>query len=116
MRKELFEQLVESVKQMKAIEAGRLKPLRATRASDLLGDEGLDVAALRARFKLSQAKFAALLGISVGTLQNWEQRRRQPEGPAKVLLRVAAAHPEALLSLRQETPRRKPESRRKTAV
>jgi putative transcriptional regulator len=58
-----------------------------------------DVAALRARFRLSQPKFAALLGINVSTLQNWEQKRRQPEGPARVLLRVAAAHPEAILSV-----------------
>lgn len=56
------------------------------------------MAALRESFKLSQATFAALLGISVDTLQNWEQRRRRPEGPAKVLLRVAAMHPEALLA------------------
>jgi putative transcriptional regulator len=54
---------------------------------------------LRASFGLSQSKFAALLGISVDTLQNWEQHRRRPEGPAKVLLRVAAAYPEALLSV-----------------
>jgi len=57
-----------------------------------------NVAALRARFQLSQAKFAALLGISTGTLRNWEQGRREPEGPARVLLRVAARHPEAVLS------------------
>jgi putative transcriptional regulator len=109
MRKDLFDELVESVKQMKEIEAGRLKPSRVTRARDVVGDE-VDVARLRARFKLSQAKFAALLGISVGTLQNWEQNRRRPEGPAKVLLRVAALHPEALLSAASKTtarPRRR---------
>lgn len=65
------------------------------------------VAAPRARFKLSQAKFAALLGISVDTLQNWEQHRRRPEGPAKVLLRVAATHPEALLSVSGPSRRRR---------
>ena len=101
MRADLFEQLVESVKQMKAIEAGRLKPSRVTRADDLLRSDPPDVVLLRARFRLSQAKFAALLGISVSTLQNWEQRRRQPDGPAKVLLRVAAAHPDALLDVAQ---------------
>ena len=96
MRKELFEELLQSVKEMKAIEAGRLKPSRVTHARDLL-ESVPDVTALRAQFKLSQAKFAALLGISVNTLQNWEQGRRAPEGPARVLLRVAATHPEALL-------------------
>jgi putative transcriptional regulator len=99
MRKDLFDQLVASVTQMKAIQAGRLKPGRVTRAEDLVQGAVPDVAALRARFRLSQPKFAALLGINVSTLQNWEQKRRQPEGPARVLLRVAAAHPEAILSV-----------------
>ena len=83
MRQAMFEELLQSVKEMKAIQAGRMKPSRVTRAEDLLARRP-DVAALRARFKLSQAKFAALLGISVDTLQNWEQGRRQPERPATV--------------------------------
>lgn len=99
MRKALFEQLVASVKEMKAVERGTAKPARVTRLEDLLAT---DVPALRAHFGLSQTKFAALLGISVDTLQNWEQGRREPEGPAKVLLRVAAKHPEALLSIAQQ--------------
>lgn len=107
MRKDLFDQLVESVKEMKAIQAGKRKPARVTRGDDLLRSGTPDVAALRGRFQLSQAKFAALLGISVDTLQNWEQGRRQPEGPARVLLRVAAAHPEALLSVTQQPPKRR---------
>lgn len=116
MRKDLFDQLVESVKQMKAIEAGRLKPSRVTRIETLAQGGSPDVVALRARFKLSQAKFARLLGISVSTLQNWEQNRRRPEGPAKVLLRVAAAHPEALLSVTREIPRRRIRRRAHAAV
>jgi putative transcriptional regulator len=107
LRKDLFEELVESVKEMKAIRSGRGKPARVTRAADLVRDGVPDVAALRARFKLSQSKFAALLGISIGTLQNWEQHRREPEGPAKVLLRIAATHPEALLAV-SPTPRKRP--------
>ena len=98
MRQAMFEELLQSVKEMKAILAGRMKPSRVTRAEDLLARRP-DVAALRARFKLSQAKFAALLGVSIDTLQNGEQGRRQPEGPAKVLLRVAEAHPEVLLAV-----------------
>jgi putative transcriptional regulator len=42
-------------------------------------------------------RIARALGISLDTLQNWEQGRRQPTGPAKVLLKVAAKHPEAVL-------------------
>jgi putative transcriptional regulator len=106
MRQDLFDELVESVKEMKAIQAGRQKPSRVVRADELLSAETPDVAALRARFGLSQSKFAALLGISVDTLQNWEQGRRQPDGPARVLLRVAAAHPEALLSVTRRPARR----------
>lgn len=105
MRKDLFDELVESVKEMKAIQAGRRKPARVTHAAQLLHAETPDVATLRRAFKLSQAKFAALLGISVDTLQNWEQHRRRPEGPAKVLLRIAATHPEALLSAVGSVPK-----------
>ena len=56
------------------------------------------MAAFRAAFLgVSQARFAIALGISVDTLQNWEQGRRQPEGPAKALLRLLARHPRLLL-------------------
>lgn len=55
------------------------------------------VAVVRAKLKLSQAEFARLLGISVNTLQNWEQGRRKPSGAARVLLKIAARHPEAVL-------------------
>jgi putative transcriptional regulator len=99
MRKELFAELVESVKEMQEIRRGRRPASRVTRVADVLRTGVPDVASLRARFGLSQAKFAALLGISVDTLQNWEQGRRQPEGPARVLLRIAVSHPEALLEL-----------------
>jgi len=116
MRKDLFDELVASVKQMKAIEAGRLTPGRVTRVEDLVERGTPDVGALRARFNLSQAQFARLLGISVSTLQNWEQKRRHPEGPAKVLLKVAAAHPEALLSVTTKPPARRPRRRDRAAV
>jgi putative transcriptional regulator len=57
------------------------------------------VAAIRERTGLSQAKFAALLGVSVRTLQEWEQGRRAPSGAARTLLLVAAKSPEALLAV-----------------
>lgn len=107
MRKDLFDELVESVKQMKAIQSVRRKPSRVTRSQDIVNAESPDVAALRTRFKLSQAKFTALLGISTDTLQNWEQHRRKPEGPARVLLLVAAAHPDALLSVTRQPAKRR---------
>ncbi|MEP7008876.1 MAG: helix-turn-helix domain-containing protein [Acidobacteriota bacterium] len=48
---------------------------------------------------LSQASFAALLGVSVRTLQDWEQGRREPSGAKKTLIKVARMHPEVLLEL-----------------
>jgi len=55
------------------------------------------VAATRQKLGLSQSRFARLLGISVRTLHHWEQGTRTPSGAARILLRVAAQHPEAVL-------------------
>jgi hypothetical protein len=57
-----------------------------------------------AQYQLSQSEFAALLGISVATLRNWEQGRRTPEGPARILLQVAAKHPDAVWDVVQPVP------------
>jgi len=65
-----------------------------------------EVRALREQFGLSQDKFADLVGISVGALRNREQGRRKPEGPARLLLRVASRRPEALLDIGREQPKR----------
>lgn len=56
-------------------------------------ESGEDIAALRRFVGLTQDRFAKAMGISVHTLRNWEQGRRQPEGPAIALLRIAARHP-----------------------
>lgn len=58
------------------------------------------VAAIRKRMNVSQHAFAALLGVSVRTIQDWEQGRRVPSGPANALLRIADQHPEVFLDLR----------------
>lgn len=99
MQKKMFDELLQSIREMKEIEAGRMKPARVTTSEEILSRDVRDVAMLRRHFGLSQRKFAALIGISVATLQNWEQGRREPDGPARVLLRVAAAHPEAVLDV-----------------
>lgn len=91
MKKELFDELLESVRQGGSILKDKSKAGRIFRFNDP------DVRAIREHFGLSQGKFARLLGISVATLRNWEQKRRKPEGAARVLLRVAAKHPEAVL-------------------
>ena len=55
------------------------------------------IADIRRRTGLSQAEFARLLGVSVRTLQEWEQGRRVPSGPARTLLAIAYKNPKALL-------------------
>jgi len=90
MKDELFEELVASVREGGAIRRGEVEPSRKFVV------EGTDVKRIRASYKLSQGEFAAMLGISVATLRNWEQGRRRPEGPARILLQVAAKHPDAV--------------------
>jgi putative transcriptional regulator len=58
-----------------------------------------DVATIREKTGLSQARFAVLLGVSVRTLQDWEQGRRAPSGAARTLLMVADRNPRALLDV-----------------
>lgn len=58
------------------------------------------IAEARSRLGMSQAELASLMGVSTRTLQDWEQGRRKPTGAAQTLLRVAIAHPEALLDLK----------------
>jgi putative transcriptional regulator len=96
MKDELFQELLKSVKQGAAIVKGTLPPSRMFEFPET------EVRTLREQFGLSQDKFAHLVGISVGTLRNWEQGRRKPQGPARVLLRVASLHPDALLDFTNE--------------
>ena len=92
MRKELFNELLQSVKEAAAIERGDAKPSRIFEIKS-----GDDVARVRKKLGLPQTRFAQLLGISEDTLQNWEQGRRKPTGPAKVLLKIAARYPKIVL-------------------
>ncbi|MBT9560071.1 MAG: helix-turn-helix domain-containing protein [Myxococcales bacterium] len=59
-------------------------------------ESGQDITDLRAFVGLTQREFAAALGISIRTLQGWEQDRRRPDGPALALLRIAARHPKII--------------------
>ncbi len=100
MKKELFDELLESVREGGEILRGEREPSRR------FSFEEPDVRSLREKHGLSQPKFAALMGISVGTLRNWEQGRRKPEGSARVLLRVVERHPEAVFeSMADDAPR-----------
>jgi putative transcriptional regulator len=90
MKDELFKELVASVREGGAILRGEVAPSRK-----FVVDK-TDVKRIRMNYRLSQGQFAALLGISVATLRNWEQGRRMPKGAACVLLQVAAKHPETV--------------------
>ncbi len=92
MKKKDFENLVESIRQAGAIRRGEAKPSRVTELALV------DVKEVRRRLKKSQAEFARMIGVSVSTLQNWEQGRRRPVGPARALLKVAAENPEAVVA------------------
>ena len=58
-----------------------------------------DVRAIRYKLKQSQADFAMMIGVSVGTLQSWEDGRHHPDGPAEALLRVAAKSPKTVAKI-----------------
>ncbi len=66
----------------------------------------VDVTAIRQRTGLSQSAFAASIGVPEGTLVNWEQGRRQPSGPAKVLLTLLAKKPNLVMELYLAPPPR----------
>jgi putative transcriptional regulator len=82
----------------KALKQGMEEVLRWARGEDVPGfrvhfPPGGDVAAIRRRTGLSQAAFAQQIGVSIGTLRNWEQGRRCPDGPARVLLALLEKDP-----------------------
>ncbi len=79
-------EIVEGLRELKRGEVGRVVNIPA-------------VATIRERTGLSQVKFASLLGVSVRTLQEWEQGRRAPSGAARTLLMVAAKNPQILLEV-----------------
>ena len=91
-KNDLFLELQKSIQEGGEILKGKRK------ASREFSFNNPDPKIIREHMGLSQNKFAKLLGISVSTLQNWEQGRRKPDDPAKVLLNVAARYPEAIFN------------------
>jgi putative transcriptional regulator len=73
-----------------------IRDIEAGRGRRFEIEADVDPRAIRERLQVSQRAFAALVGVSVRTLQDWEQRRRRPRGPALALLRIVARHPEVL--------------------
>ena len=91
MKDKDFSKLLASVKEAGQIKRGRKKPSRAFKV------DPPSIKAVRKKLELSQSEFALMIGVSTSTLQNWEQGRREPDGPAKALLKVAAKNPEAVM-------------------
>ncbi len=95
MDKQLFERLKESMVQMDEINRGERSPSREFYL------DPLQVKAIRKSTGLSQAAFAKTIDVAVGTLRNWEQGRRNPEGPARALLRAIQNDPAHVLAALQ---------------
>jgi putative transcriptional regulator len=85
-KRNIGREILEGLRQLKRGEYGRVINIP-------------DVASIRAKTGLSQSQFAELMGVSVRTLQDWEQGRRAPSGAARTLLLVASKNPGALLEV-----------------
>lgn len=91
MKHELFNELVEGIRDAGSVLRGGKAPARVT----FVGEP--DPRAIRDELGLTQEQFARALSISVKTLRNWEQGRRAPSGPAMRLLQIAARHPQVIM-------------------
>ena len=100
MKAKAFHELLESVRQAGRIRRGRARPSRVANFKPA------DVKKVRTSLGQSQQEFALMIGVSVATLRNWEQGRRRPDGPALVLLRVAAKNPRAVAAALHGSSRR----------
>lgn len=91
MKDNLFNELMVSVDEMDEIVRGERAPSREFHV------DAIKVKAVRQLTGLSQAKFAKVIDVQVGTLRNWEQGRRSPTGPAKSLLKAIENDPQHVL-------------------
>jgi len=86
-------EVLDGINEIRAFKKGGAK-LKVTELS-----EPSEPRVIRSKLNLSQSAFAGLLGVSMRTLQDWEQGRREPQGPAVALLRIAEQHPEVFTKL-----------------
>jgi putative transcriptional regulator len=96
MDKQHFDQLVKGVREMKRHMEG--KRVRGAKTTELLAP---NVRAIREAARISQSQFAKLIGVNLRTLQNSEQQRTQPTGPARALLKIVALNPKAIEALHE---------------
>ena len=94
MDKKAFAELVSSVQDMgRHMRGAKVAGARVTKVREP------NVCAIRRKSGLSQSQFAVLIGVNLRTLQNWEQGRTRPTGPARALLRIVEKNPKAMLTL-----------------
>jgi putative transcriptional regulator len=86
-------EILAGIQEIQQFKKGQIK----LRTTELLPPSSPDV--IRSKLKMSQANFAAMIGVSMRTLQDWEQGRRVPQGAAVALLRIAEQHPEVFADL-----------------
>ncbi len=86
-------EILEGIREIKAFKEGKVNLVTRELSEPSHPKE------IRARLNLSQSAFAGLMGVSVRTVQDWEQSRREPSGPAKSLLRIAEQHPDVFLEI-----------------
>ena len=92
--RDIGNEILEGIEEIKQFKAGKLS-LKTTRLAPPSKPR-----VIRSNLNLSQSAFAGLLGVSLRTLQDWEQGRRHPQGPAVALLRIAEQHPDVFVSLK----------------
>ena len=91
MKDKEFSRLVASIKEAGQVKRGYKKTSRIFEITPP------SIKAIRNKLNLSQSDFALMIGVSISTLQNWEQGRREPDGPAKALLKIASKNPVAVM-------------------
>jgi len=92
-KRDIGQEILEGIREVKAHKAGKktlhMHILKEPAAPQII----------RSKLKLSQSAFAGLMGVSLRTVQDWEQGRRKPSGPAVALLRIAEQKPEVFMEL-----------------
>ena len=92
-KRDIGQEILEGIREIKAHKAGK-KNLRTHTLKEPAPPQ-----VIRAKLKLSQTAFAGMMGVSLRTIQDWEQGRRKPSGPAEALLRIAEQKPKVFMEL-----------------
>jgi putative transcriptional regulator len=106
-KRDIAKELIQGLEEVKAWKRGE----RKLKTFTVKLPKAADVPVIRKELGYSQDEFASAMGVSVGTLRNWEQARREPQGPARALLLVARTNPEVVREAMQALLKPKKESK-----